>query len=109
MQEMPLQTKDCHKCGKSYSYRNSANMIVFCPHCHHSDIVCCDFGFGPVTPCSIDLGDKRVATLDTEEVDRQIRYRLVSEEYGIDRYLESSYMEAIGEAGRIISEKIDGI
>ena len=109
MQEMPLQTKDCHKCGKSYSYRNSANMIVFCPHCHHSDIVCCDFGFGPVTQCSIDLGDKRVATLDTEEVDRQIRYRLVSEEFGIDMYLESSYMEAIGEAGRIISEKIDGI
>ena len=106
MQEMPLQTKDCHKCGKSYSYRNSGNMIVFCPHCHHSDIVCCDFGFGPVTPCSIDLGDKRIAILDTEE---DGRYRLISEEYDIDMYLSSRYMEAIGEAGRIMSDKIDGI
>ena len=106
MQEMPLQTNECHKCGKSYSYRNSANMIVFCPHCHHSDIVCCDFLFGPASPCSIDLGDKQVAILDTEEGGR---YRLLSEDYDVDMYFDSGYMEAIGEAGRIMSDKIDGI
>ena len=48
----------------------------------------------------------RFCFLDTEE---DGRYRLISEEYDIDMYLSSRYMEAIGEAGRIMSDKIDGI
>lgn len=102
MSERPVQTGKCHNCGKEYNYYNSANMIIFCPHCHHCDCVSCDFG--TVTPCYIDLGDKNVGTIVEEGND----YKLVSEVYGIDQVLKSRYMEAIGEAGNIISEKIDG-
>lgn len=103
-----LQSRKCHKCGKEYSYKESANIVVFCPHCKHSDYVCCDFGFGSVTPCYIDIGDKNLGTILTEDTQDGMVYKLVSEEYGIDQILKSRYMEAIGEAGMIISDKISG-
>ena len=83
--------------------------MIFCPHCHHCDNVCCDFGFGSVTPCAIDMGTERLAEIMIEDSTEGSRYRLVSERFGIDIILEGSYMEAIGKAGRMISDRIDRV
>ena len=104
---METNTAKCHSCGNEYEFYNSGNMMIFCPHCHHCDNVCCDFGFGPVTPCSIDMGTERLGVITIEKNGREERYKLVSEKYGIDTFLKSSYMEAIGEAGRMISDMIE--
>ncbi|MBR2294697.1 MAG: hypothetical protein IJ869_02925 [Clostridiales bacterium] len=95
-----MQKRICHKCNSEYEYNESGNMMIFCPNCKHSDLLCCDFGFGPVTPCNIDLGAENVAKVISEEDG----YRLVSEKFRLDRKLTSRYMEALGEAGNLISD-----
>ena len=48
-----------------------------------------------------------LGVITIEKEGREERYKLISEKYGIDTFLKNSYMEAIGEAGRMISDMIE--
>jgi hypothetical protein len=53
------------------------------------------------------MGTERLGVITIEKDGREERYKLKSARFDIDTYLKSSYMEAIGEAGRMISDRIE--
>ena len=95
--------RNCHKCGTEYEYDGYPNIMIFCPKCGHFDYMCCDFGFGPVAPCTICQGREVLGEVITREND----HCLISEKFGLDQKLESRYNEALMEAGRIIDGYIN--
>lgn len=68
--------------------------------------MCCDYGFGPETPCAIDAGEEHLAQITCEKDDKTTFYRLRSEKFGMDLLLDTYYMDAIMEAGNIIFDRL---
>ena len=98
--------RNCHKCKAEYEYDEYPNIMLFCPKCGHFDYMCCDFGFGPMAPCTISQGREVLGEVVTKEND----YYLTSEKFKIEQKLNNLYNEALMEAGRIIDGRInDGL
>ena len=96
----------CDKCGYAYEAKCTApNIIYFCPKCF-SYVGCeCEYGFGPIVPCSILLGGKQIAEIVYNDSNG---YRLISSELGIDKDLIKGYEQlgAYDETVEIIAEQI---
>lgn len=95
------ETIECKYCDTKISYKKSANFIVFCPNCKRDICLECEYGYGPVTPCPILLGNEKIGTVN---VDENNKYFL---EYGFEKImLNESYLDALREATEIVKEKI---
>lgn len=88
---------ECKYCDNKISYIPSANFIIFCPQCKREIFLECEYGFGPVTPCQILLGEKKFATV--KENNR--KYILEIESDGKKMELKERYLNALSEAARI--------
>ena len=97
--------RKCHHCGTEYKYENFANVITFCPNCHKYDQLECEYGYGPVVPCRIYLGEEVIGIV-TYDDRAQTRYRFDAPKYNIHRLLEHTYMEALKEACVIAADSI---
>ena len=56
----------CRYCNSLIEYRETANYMLFCPECKKPISLVCEYGFGPVTPCSVFLGNDAVAEIIKE-------------------------------------------
>ena len=74
----------CNYCGKIFEHGISANMIIFCPHCKKSNGSISDYGFGPITPCDIYLGNVIIGHISRD-------YFLSSTEFKIQKQLSGKY------------------
>lgn len=50
--------RKCNSCGQVYEYDGCANLIIFCPRCKKYDYLECEYGYGPVVPSIIKLGNE---------------------------------------------------
>lgn len=89
----------CIRCNREFEHANTGNMIIYCPYCKKSTGSVSDYGFGPIVPCDIYLGDKVIASMPTMN-------ELVSKEFGIKMTLSGKYenLEIYREAEMIIDE-----
>ena len=53
----------CKFCGKTYFSRSATNTVFLCPDCYGYNRCICDYGFGPIAPCDILLGDREVGEI----------------------------------------------
>ena len=93
----------CQECDYEISYIQCVNFIVFCPNCLKQSYLECEYGYGPVIPCHILLGEKEIGiitkrgytyVLQTQYSDRVIK-------------LEKEYLEALKEAAEIIKGMLE--
>lgn len=97
---MNKQEIECKYCDSKISYIPSANFIVFCPQCKQEIFLECEYGFGPVTPCQILLGEKLLATVKTNNR----KYILEMESDRKQIKLKGKYMNALDEASGIVKK-----
>lgn len=99
---MSNKNVNCKKCGNDYKVPLTANMISICPQCLTYNYCECEYGFGPITPCYIFVGDKEVA-----QITGNINYHLDSDELGIHMVLKQKYADlaVCKEATEIVLEK----
>ena len=96
----------CDRCGYAYEAKcTSPNIIYLCPICLNYVGCECEYGFGPIVPCSILLGGKQIAEIVYNDSNG---YRLISSELGIDKDLIKGYEQlgAYDETVEIIAEQI---
>lgn len=93
-----LKHLECIYCDTKFSVEICANFSVICPCCKRSIYLECEYGFGPVTPCQIYLGEKAVGIVESKGTN----YYLNMETKNIN--LSSTNLEAISEAEKIIKE-----
>lgn len=84
--EMMKQEVRCRYCGEAFAYETVANMILYCQKCQRHLLTECEYGFGPVTPCTVYLGEKEIARIVLKD-----RYVLVSEYFDFERELTGGY------------------
>ncbi|WOO35043.1 hypothetical protein R2R35_14680 [Anaerocolumna sp. AGMB13020] len=96
-----METIECKYCDTKISYKTSANFIIFCPNCKRNIYLECEYGYGPVTPCNILLGNEKIGTVN---VDENNKYFL---EYRFEKIkLNKGYLDALWEAIEIVKKKI---
>lgn len=98
---MSIQIIECKYCDCKVSYTSRANFIVFCPECKREICLECEYGYGPVTPCSILLGEDSIGTVT---VDNKNEYLLEIKSDGKQIKLRESYLEALHEASNIMKD-----
>ncbi|MBO6129409.1 MAG: hypothetical protein J6P79_11005 [Pseudobutyrivibrio sp.] len=100
-----MEKLECKTCGNTFSSPAAGNAIYLCPKCKAYVSCICDYGFGPITPCSIFLGEEEIATIIEPE---RLKYKLHSDELGIDIMLTKGYknLEVYKEASSIIDEAL---
>lgn len=74
----------CNNCEKFFKHGVSGNMIIFCPICKKSTGSISDYGFGPITPCDIYLGEKIIGSISKD-------YILQSACYNFEKKLTGTY------------------
>ena len=91
--------RKCNYCAKDFSHGISENMIIYCPYCKKCTGSISDYGFGPIVPCDVYLGDKIIASMPSMN-------ELVSVEFGIKKVLSGTYanLEIYQEAEKIIQK-----
>lgn len=94
--------RKCNNCNKDFKHGISANMIIYCPYCKKCAGSISDYGFGPIVPCDIYLGDKIIASIPSMN-------ELVSIEFGIKKALCGKYanLEIYHESEKIIDELLN--
>jgi len=94
--------RKCKFCGKIFEHGVSGNMIIFCPNCKKDTGSISDYGFGPITPCDIYLGDKIIGTISKD-------YFLTSKQFGVQKQLTGRYanLAAYHEAENIIQSYLE--
>ena len=55
--------RKCNNCNKDFKHGISGNMIIYCPYCKKCTGSISDYGFGPIVPCDVYLGDKIIASM----------------------------------------------
>lgn len=92
----------CNNCNKNFEHGVSGNMILFCPYCRKCAGSISDYGFGPIVPCDVYLGDKIIASMPTMN-------EFISKEFGIRRTLLGKYadLDVYHEVEEIIAEKLE--
>ena len=97
----------CDRCSYAYEAKcNAPNIIFLCPKCFNYVACECEYGFGPIVPCSILFGEKKIAEIVYKD---STDYRLISDELGIDKDLIKGYEQlgAYDEAACIIAEQLE--
>ena len=102
MQKRYSQNVKCKNCRFEYSAPIATNALYMCPECHAYAACSCEYGFGPITPCTVFLGDKAIARIEGWS-----EFRLDSELLGIHRELSKGYknLEVYEEAAAIICDE----
>ncbi len=93
----------CEECNHDYSAPEENNAIYICPHCHTYADYICEYGYGPITPCSIFLGDTKIA-----KIKGCLSYHLESYILNINQDLQKGYkdLEVYKEAVDVIVKKL---
>lgn len=94
--------RKCKYCNKVFEHGVSANMIIFCPNCKKSTGSISDYGFGPIVPCDIYVGEKIIASIPT-------MHKLQSTYLDLDRELSGKYadLQIYHEAEAIIASCLE--
>ena len=78
--------RKCNCCRKVFEHGVSANMIIFCPYCKNITGSISEYGFGPITPCDIYLGDQIIGHISND-------YFLSSPRFNIQQKLTCGYKD----------------
>jgi uncharacterized protein (DUF302 family) len=102
MKELNLEFVKCKVCNHEIYYEPCANFIIFCPKCFKYTFLECEYGYGPVVPCHIYLGEKEIGIVT------EIKYKyFLQTQYSDEKIkLKKTYLEALKEAITIIENKI---
>ena len=102
---MIMFKRQCRHCSFEYEYdhEKAANLITFCPNCHSYDHLECEYGFGPVVPCTIYHGSKKIGMVSYDTEDPH-KYRIDSDTLCLHKVLEKRYLDALLEATDLISD-----
>jgi len=92
----------CKECNYEINYNPSVNFIIFCPNCLKHTYLECEYGYGPVVPCSIFLGEKEIGTV-TQKGYVYILQTQYSDEIIV---LKNQYLKALEEAIEIIKSNM---
>ena len=95
-----LREIKCRYCDAKFSVQGSANFSVICSYCNRLIKLECEYGFGPVTPCRIYLGEQLIGVVDC------VNHNYYLREHTKLLRLNKSYLEAIHEALNIISSRL---
>ena len=57
----------CGYCGEIYKFELTANYITFCPRCKKYDISECEYGYGAIVPCNINIGGDVVGEINFDD------------------------------------------
>ncbi|SES92839.1 MULTISPECIES: hypothetical protein [unclassified Pseudobutyrivibrio] len=100
-----MQQLRCKKCGCEFSGPLASNAMYLCPKCKEYVNCLCEYGFGPIVPCSIFLGEEEIARIEERE---RIKYQLKSATLGLDAALSKGYknLEVYYEALDIVTEAL---
>lgn len=79
----------CNNCKKEYEIPLSANFMYFCPDCKEYNGCECEYGFAPIVPCEIYLGEELIGRI-TGGADN---YHLDSRRLGIHVKLTQKYKD----------------
>ncbi|MDL2235683.1 GNAT family N-acetyltransferase [Christensenellaceae bacterium OttesenSCG-928-L17] len=90
----------CKECGCRIDYTPHANFILFCPACRQHAYLECEYGYGPVVPCRIFLGEEEIGLVTKEEAHHCLQTIYHSEK----TKLTSTYLEALEEAIAIVTD-----
>ena len=95
-----LKNLTCIYCDAKFSVEIAANFSVICPCCKRRVFLECEYGYGPVTPCRIYLGNKIVGIVDSEMNKYYLEYkrRKIA--------LTKTYLDAIYEAEEIVKKRL---
>lgn len=93
----------CRKCNRNYNISQSANFIVICSKCFETVHSECEYGFGPVVPCQIYVGNEKIAEIDAN-------YQLNSDVLNIHMKLQKGYknLEVYEEAVDFVFANLKG-
>lgn len=99
-----MKTIDCNNCSQQFNINLSANVIVICPKCKCSVYTECEYGFGPIAPCNIYVGEEKVG-----RIEGSMSYCLNSGKFNIHTALKKGYtnLEVYEEATDIIIRKLN--
>ena len=94
---------ECIYCDTKFSVGKQpySNLIAICPCCKRQIYGECEYGFGPVTPCQIYLGEEVVGVVESD--DSNYYYLMMN---GKKIPLKSTYLDAIYEAITIVCERL---
>lgn len=92
----------CKNCSHEIPYTPVANFIIFCPKCMKYTYLECEYGYGPVVPCNIYLGEKEIGIV-TE--DGRIYY-LQMQDAEEKLRLKNVYLKALEEAIEIVESSL---
>lgn len=95
-----LKDLECIYCDTKFSVEIHANYSVICPCCKRSIYLECEYGFGPVTPCHIYLGEEIVGIVESIAT----RYYLNMNNKKIK--LKKTYLEALSEAEEVLKKRL---
>ncbi len=105
--EAGIPTKEivCGSCKTEYFIPISANFMYFCPKCREFIGYECEYGFAPITPCRIYLGEKLIGQLTGGGGNP---FRLECRSLHINKVLTKGYKNAAvyEEAKEIIKERL---
>lgn len=101
--KMSIQTIKCKYCNCEVSYAAYANFIVFCPKCKREIHFECEYGYGPVTPCVILLGEDYFGKV-TKNNKNEYLLEIMLRRKKIK--LMRSYLEALYEAREIVGNML---
>lgn len=91
------RTIECKYCDNIINFSQAANFILYCPYCKREILMECEYGFGPVTPCAILLGEEKYG-----EVIEDLMNDYFLELNGKRIKLKEKYLKALEEADRIV-------
>lgn len=95
-----LKDLECIYCDTKFSVEIHANYSVICPCCKRSIYLECEYGFGPVTPCHIYLGEEIVGIVESIAT----RYYLNMNNKKIK--LKKTYLKALSEAEEVLKKRL---
>lgn len=95
-----LKDFECIYCDTRFSVEMHANFIVICPCCKRTIFSECEYGYGPVTPCQIYLGEKIVGIVESKATNYYLNMRP-------DIFtLKETYLNALSEAENVVKKRL---
>ena len=101
IKRFPKKDLECIYCDAKFSVMIHANFTVSCPCCKRHVYMECEYGYGPVTPCQIYLGEEIVGVIESEENNYYLKMN------GQKIQLNQTYMNAISEAEELVKSRLN--
>lgn len=101
--EKRTETMECNYCDREFTYALHSNFIVFCPECKRQTMLECEYGYGPVTPCHIEVGEETVGIVTCND---KHEYYLELDRGWKKIKLKESYLNALQEASRMMGQDL---